>query len=83
MHDARRTAAFSRALRRTSNLKLVTIVGKSLGNLDIDAATASGVTLVHPAEDLNSPQHQRLVPATPELAWGSPFQSLGISRRKT
>ena len=52
------------------NLKLVTIVGKSLGNLDIDAATALGVALVHPEEDLNSPQCERFVQATPKLAWG-------------
>jgi len=51
-------------------LKLVTIVGKSLANLDIAAATANGVALVHPAEDLNEPQRDRFVHATPELAWG-------------
>lgn len=52
------------------NLKLVTVVGRSLANLDADAATRCGVVLVHPSVDLRHPDRDRFVHATPELAWG-------------
>ncbi|MDP3175860.1 MAG: D-2-hydroxyacid dehydrogenase family protein [Phenylobacterium sp.] len=49
------------------NLKLVTIIGRSLPNLDMEAATEHGVLIIHP-----DPDHPRLpgvANATPELAW--------------
>jgi len=59
--------AFFGALPR---LKLVTIVGRSLGNLDAEAATEHGVAVVHPGFDFGGPEAARSVHATPELAWG-------------
>ena len=60
-------AQFFAALPR---LKLVTIVGRGLGNLDLDAATRAGVAIVHPGFEFGGPEAARSVHATPELAWG-------------
>lgn len=53
---------------RLPNLKLVTIIGTSLPNLDMDAATEHGVLIVHP--DPERPRSAATMNATPELAWG-------------
>ena len=50
------------------NLKLVTIIGTSLPNLDMAAATEHGVLVVHP--DSTRPRAPNIAFATPELAWG-------------
>jgi phosphoglycerate dehydrogenase-like enzyme len=50
------------------NLKLVTIVGLSLPNLDMAAATDHGVVVVH--SDTKAPALADVASATPELAWG-------------
>jgi phosphoglycerate dehydrogenase-like enzyme len=50
------------------NLKLVTIVGLSLPNLDLAAATDHGVIVVH--SDTKAPALAEVANATPELAWG-------------
>ncbi|WP_158018674.1 D-2-hydroxyacid dehydrogenase family protein [Mycobacterium basiliense] len=65
----RERMAFPRTLlERLPNLKLITIVGRSLPNLDMGAATARGVLVVH--TDFTHPRLRALVDATPELAWG-------------
>ena len=53
---------------RLPNLKLVTIIGKSLPNLDMAAATEHGVIVAH--WNLANPLYRRIVNATPELSWG-------------
>lgn len=55
-------------LQRLPNLKLVTIIGASLPNLDMAAATELGVLIVHP--DPTQPRNPGIANATPELAWG-------------
>jgi len=50
------------------NLKLITIVGRSLPNLDLAAATEHGVLVVH--SDFANPRFKSVRDATPELAWG-------------
>ena len=57
-----------RVFERLPNLKLVTIIGMSLPNLDIDAATEHGVLIVHP--DPDQPRVADIANATPELTWG-------------
>jgi phosphoglycerate dehydrogenase-like enzyme len=49
-------------------LKMVHIIGMSLPNLDMDAATDHGVIVTHP--DWQSPLFGKGASATPELAWG-------------
>ncbi len=53
---------------RLPTLKLVTIIGASLPNLDLDAATEYGVLVCHSETGRPGPPH--LAAATPELTWG-------------
>jgi phosphoglycerate dehydrogenase-like enzyme len=65
----RERMAFPRALiERLPNLKLITIVGRNLPNLDMAAATERGILVAH--SDFASPRFTSLRDATPELAWG-------------
>lgn len=65
----RERMAFPRTLiERLPNLKLITIVGRSLPNLDLVAASDHGVVVVH--SDFASPRFRSVRDATPELAWG-------------
>ncbi len=65
----RERMAFPRTLiERLPNLKLITIVGRSLPNLDMGAATDHGVLVTH--SDFASPRFRSVRDATPELAWG-------------
>ncbi|MGB9305442.1 MAG: D-2-hydroxyacid dehydrogenase family protein [Mycobacterium sp.] len=50
------------------NLKLITIVGRSLPNLDMAAATERGILVAH--SDFANPRFKSVRDATPELAWG-------------
>ncbi len=53
---------------RLPNLKLVTIVGMSLPNLDMAAATEHGVIVAH--SNFANPLYANIANATPELTWG-------------
>jgi phosphoglycerate dehydrogenase-like enzyme len=53
---------------RLPNLKLVTIIGTSLPNLDLAAATEHGVIVSH--SSVGNPAHANTANATPELTWG-------------
>lgn len=65
----RERMAFPRTLiERLPDLKLITIVGRSLPNLDMAAATEHGVLVTH--SDFAAPRFRALRDATPELAWG-------------
>ena len=65
----RERMAFPRALlERLPNLRLLTIIGTSLPNLDLAAATECGVAVAH--SDFANPRFQSVRDATPELAWG-------------
>ncbi len=65
----RERMAFPRTLiERLPNLKLITIVGKSLPNLDMAAATEHGVLVAH--SNFTNPRFSAVGNATPELAWG-------------
>src|SRR3984957_19998195 len=55
-------------IERLPNLKLITIVGRSLPNLDMAAASESGVLVAH--SDFANPRFAAVRDATPELAWG-------------
>jgi phosphoglycerate dehydrogenase-like enzyme len=55
-------------IERLPNLKLITIVGRSLPNLDMGAATEHGVLVAH--SDFTNPRFTSVRDATPELAWG-------------
>ena len=55
-------------IERLPNLKLITIVGMSLPNLDMAAATEHGVLVAH--SDFANPRFKAVRDATPELAWG-------------
>jgi phosphoglycerate dehydrogenase-like enzyme len=50
------------------NLKLVTIIGMSLPNLDMAAATEHGVIVSH--WNFSNPLYRGILNATPELTWG-------------
>ena len=50
------------------NLKLITIIGMSLPNLDMDAATRNGVAVAH--SNFAGAGYRNVANATPELAWG-------------
>jgi phosphoglycerate dehydrogenase-like enzyme len=54
--------------QRLPNLKLVTIIGMSLPNLDMAAATDHGVIVAH--SNFASPIYAGIFNATPELTWG-------------
>lgn len=65
----RERMAFPRTLiERLPNLKLITIVGASLPNLDMAAATEHGILVAH--SDFSAPRFRSLRDATPEFAWG-------------
>ena len=53
---------------RLPNLKLVTIIGMDLPNLDMAAATEHGVIVSH--SNFANPLFANMVNATPELTWG-------------
>jgi phosphoglycerate dehydrogenase-like enzyme len=53
---------------RLPNLKLVTIIGMSLPNLDMVAATEHGVIVAH--SNFANPIYADVANATPELTWG-------------
>jgi phosphoglycerate dehydrogenase-like enzyme len=55
-------------IERLPNLKLITIIGKSLPNLDMAAASERGVLVAH--SNFASPRYSAVRDATPELAWG-------------
>jgi phosphoglycerate dehydrogenase-like enzyme len=55
-------------IERLPNLKLITIVGRSLPNLDMAAAGEHGVLVAH--SDFANPRFRSVRDATPELAWG-------------
>jgi phosphoglycerate dehydrogenase-like enzyme len=55
-------------IEKLIHLKLVTIVGLSLPNLDMAAATEHGVLVI--PSDFKSPAFADISSATPELAWG-------------
>ncbi len=55
-------------IERLSNLKLITIVGMGLANLDMQAASDHGVVVCH--SDFRRPAFARVANATPELTWG-------------
>lgn len=55
-------------LQRLPRLRLVTIVGMSLPNLDMAAATDHGIVVSH--SDFRSAAFAKTANATPELAWG-------------
>jgi phosphoglycerate dehydrogenase-like enzyme len=64
----RERMAFPRRLiERLPNLKLITIVGARLTNLDLDAATERGIIVAHSGR---SPAFVNTAAATPELSWG-------------
>jgi phosphoglycerate dehydrogenase-like enzyme len=54
--------------QRLPNLRLVTIIGMSLPNLDMRAATEHGVIVSH--WNLANPLYKGIFNATPELTWG-------------
>lgn len=55
-------------IERLPNLKLITIVGKNLPNLDMAAATECGVLVAH--SDFANLRYGSVRDATPEFAWG-------------
>lgn len=55
-------------IERLPNLKLITIVGRSLPNLDMGAATEHRVLVAH--SNFAHPRFKTVRDATPELAWG-------------
>ena len=55
-------------IERLPNLKLITIVGKSLPNLDLAAASEHGILVAH--SDFAHHRFRSVRDATPELAWG-------------
>jgi len=55
-------------IQRLPNLKLITIIGMRLTNLDLDAATEAGVIVAH--SGTRNPAFANVSAATPELSWG-------------
>src|SRR3984957_8199570 len=55
-------------IERLPNLKLITIIGMRLTNLDLDAATEAGVIVAH--SGTRNPAFANVSNATPELSWG-------------
>lgn len=65
----RERMAMPRSLfEKLPNLKLLTIIGMTIANIDLQAATDHGVAVVHP--DTERPADPRVANATPELTWG-------------
>ena len=68
---------------RLPNLKLITIVGLDLPNLDMAAATEHGVVVSH--SNFANPLFANMVDATPELTWGlmiATVRHLGVEMRR-
>jgi phosphoglycerate dehydrogenase-like enzyme len=68
---------------RLPNLKLVTIIGMSLPNLDMNAATEHGVIVSH--WNLANPLYRGIMNATPELTWGlmiATVRHMGLEDRR-
>lgn len=64
----RERMAFPRSLlERLANLKLITIVGARLTNLDLAAASERGIIVAHSGRN---PAFANTAAATPELSWG-------------
>jgi phosphoglycerate dehydrogenase-like enzyme len=55
-------------IERLPNLRLITIIGMSLPNLDMAAASDHGVLVAH--ANFSNPAYRDIANATPELAWG-------------
>ncbi len=69
--------------QRLPNLKLVTIIGMSLPNLDMAAATEHGVIVAH--SNFANPIFANIANATPELTWGlmiATVRHLGFEMRR-
>jgi len=69
--------------QRLPNLKLVTIIGMSLPNLDLAAATDHGVIVAH--SNFANPIFANIASATPELTWGlmiATVRHLGVEMRR-
>src|SRR5271169_3641976 len=69
--------------QRLPNLKLVTIIGMSLPNLDMAAATEHGVIVAH--SNFANPIFANIANATPELTWGlmiAKVRHLGFEMRR-
>jgi len=65
----RERTAFPRTLiERLPNLKLITIVGMNLPNLDMEAASERGILVAHP--NFANPSFAAAGAGVPELAWG-------------
>lgn len=65
----RERMAFPRSLfERLPELRLITIVGRSLPNLDLAAAAERGVLVAH--SNFSHPRFRSVQDATPEFAWG-------------
>ena len=68
---------------RLPNLKLVTIIGMSLPNLDMNAATEHGVLVAH--SNFANPIFANIMNATPELTWGlmiATVRHVGLEMRR-
>jgi phosphoglycerate dehydrogenase-like enzyme len=69
--------------QRLPNLKLVTIIGMSIPNLDLAAATEHGVIVAH--SNFANPIFANIANATPELTWGlmiATVRHLGVEMRR-
>jgi phosphoglycerate dehydrogenase-like enzyme len=69
--------------QRLPNLKLVTIIGLSLPNLDMAAATDHGVIVAH--SNFANPIFAGIANATPELTWGlmiATVRHVGVEMRR-
>jgi phosphoglycerate dehydrogenase-like enzyme len=65
----RERMAFPRSLiERLPNLRLITIIGARLTNLDLEAATEHGVAVAR--SGTRNPAFANIAAATPELSWG-------------
>jgi phosphoglycerate dehydrogenase-like enzyme len=69
--------------QRLPNLKLVTIIGMSLPNLDMAAATEHGVIVAH--SNFANPIYSNVFNATPELTWAlmiATVRHMGLESRR-
>ena len=69
--------------QRLPNLKLVTIIGMSLPNLDMAAATEHGVIVAH--SNFANPIYANIFNATPELTWAlmiATVRHMGLEGRR-
>ncbi len=68
---------------RLPNLKLITIIGMALPNLDMTAATEHGVLVAH--SNFANPIFANIANATPELTWGlmiATVRHMGLEARR-